>query len=51
MYDVELSEDTTDVMDSRRKFPNTETEKPQEEKECLLKLISAPELVDTITVK
>lgn len=33
MSNVELTQDTTDLMDSLSKIPTTETEKPQDGKE------------------
>lgn len=46
-----MTQDTTDMMDSLSKKPTTDTEKPQDGKECLLKLVSSPELLHTITLK
>ncbi|XP_052680950.1 uncharacterized protein LOC128161660 [Crassostrea angulata] len=41
---------SADVMESLREIPTTGTEKPQQGNQCLLKLMSPPELLHSLTV-
>nr|XP_034318682.1 uncharacterized protein LOC105324463 isoform X2 [Crassostrea gigas] len=47
---TDLNPPTADVMESLSEIPTTGTEKPQQGNQCLLKLISPPELLHSLTV-
>eukprot|EP00105_Crassostrea_gigas_P040688 XP_019924836.1 PREDICTED: uncharacterized protein LOC105333183 [Crassostrea gigas] len=47
---VDLNPATADVMESLSEIPTTGTEKPQQGNQCLLKLMSPPELLHSLTV-
>ncbi|XP_065930875.1 uncharacterized protein [Magallana gigas] len=47
---TDLNPATADVMESLSEIPTTGTEKPQQGNQCLLKLMSPPELLPSLTV-
>nr|XP_034319813.1 uncharacterized protein LOC109619606 isoform X1 [Crassostrea gigas]XP_034319814.1 uncharacterized protein LOC109619606 isoform X1 [Crassostrea gigas]XP_034319815.1 uncharacterized protein LOC109619606 isoform X1 [Crassostrea gigas]XP_034319816.1 uncharacterized protein LOC109619606 isoform X1 [Crassostrea gigas]XP_034319817.1 uncharacterized protein LOC109619606 isoform X1 [Crassostrea gigas]XP_034319818.1 uncharacterized protein LOC109619606 isoform X1 [Crassostrea gigas]XP_034319819.1 un len=47
---TDLNPATADVMESLSKIPTTGTEKPQQGNQCLLKLMSPPKLLHSLTV-
>ncbi|XP_052692736.1 uncharacterized protein LOC128171011 [Crassostrea angulata] len=47
---TDLNPATADVMESLSEIPTTGTEKPQQGKQCLLKLMSPPKLLHSLTV-
>nr|XP_034319911.1 uncharacterized protein LOC105328450 [Crassostrea gigas] len=47
---TDLNPATADVMESRSEIPTTGTEKPQQGNQCLLKLMSPPELLPSLTL-
>uniref|UniRef100_K1P6X0 Tripartite motif-containing protein 3 n=1 Tax=Magallana gigas TaxID=29159 RepID=K1P6X0_MAGGI len=47
---VDLNPATAEVMESLSEIPTTGTEKPQQGNQCLLKLMSPPELLPSLTV-
>ncbi|XP_052693220.1 uncharacterized protein LOC128171493 [Crassostrea angulata] len=47
---TDLNPATADVMESLSEIPNIGTEKPQQGNQCLLKLMSPPELLHSLTV-
>eukprot|EP00105_Crassostrea_gigas_P038719 XP_019922867.1 PREDICTED: uncharacterized protein LOC105328450 [Crassostrea gigas] len=47
---TDLNPATADVMESLSEIPTTGTEKPQQGNQCLLKLMSPPELLHSLTV-
>lgn len=49
MY-LDLNPATVDLMESLSEIPTTETEKPEQESGCLLKLISPPKLLHSLSV-
>uniref|UniRef100_A0A8W8P1A2 Uncharacterized protein n=1 Tax=Magallana gigas TaxID=29159 RepID=A0A8W8P1A2_MAGGI len=47
---TDLNPATADVMESLSEIPTTGTEKPQQGNQCLLKLMSPPELLPSLTL-